>query len=72
MIYVGKIVNQKPTYEGNFFDPPMQGVVRYVHPKGIYYVAEFEFGRGRSFREAFYLPRSRVAEKLPREGHHHF
>lgn len=71
MIYVGKIVNQKPTYEGSFFDPPMQGVVRYIHPDGIYYVAEFEFGRGRSFREAFYLPRSRVETPL-RDGYHHF
>lgn len=59
MIRIGDIVSQVPSVEGRQYMSPMHCRVVYIHPEGVYYTAEFRFKRG-SFRESFYLPRSRV------------
>lgn len=64
MIYIGKTVNIKPTYEGCGSDAPMQGKVVYIHPEHRFYCAEFATLRG-SFRECFPCPASMRKSRMP-------
>ena len=61
MINVGDKRAEVPTLEGAWYLGRIPCRVIYVHPKRRYYTVEFIFDRG-SFRESYWLPRSRVEE----------
>ena len=60
MIRVGDKRAETPTIEGACFIGTLPCRVVYVHPQRRYYTVEFTFGRGRRFRESYFLPRSRA------------
>jgi hypothetical protein len=62
MIKIGDIVRHVPNIEGRQYMSPMPCRVVWIHPDEVYYTVEFTFDRGRRFREAFFMPRSRVKE----------
>ena len=60
MIRVGDKRAEMPTIEGACNIGTLPCRVVYIHPKRRYYTVEFTFGRGRRFRESYFLPRSRA------------
>lgn len=60
MIEVGQKRAEVPTLEGAWYLGTLPCRVVYVHPDRRFYTVEFTFDRGRSFRESYWLPRSRA------------
>ena len=60
MIEIGQKRAEVPTLEGACHLETLPCRVVYVHPDRRFYTVEFTFDRGRSFRESYWLPRSRA------------